>query len=117
MRPGRAGPGTLDSGELGLNEIINDTGSFDPGDGNVLHNAGDAVNGPIDLVDALRVSSDVFFYIMGSRTNVNSRSGGSAAGVGQGARLRRADRPRHRRRGGRQRADSGRAQRGVQGEH
>ncbi len=67
----------LDSGELGLNEIINDTGSFDPGDGNVLHNAGDAVNGPIDLVDALRVSSDVFFYIMGSRTNVNSGAGGA----------------------------------------
>ncbi len=67
----------LDSGELGVNEIINDTGSYDPGDGNVLHNAGDAVNGPITLSDALRVSSDVFFYIMGARTNVNEGDGGA----------------------------------------
>jgi penicillin-binding protein 2 len=66
----------LDSGELELNEIVNDTGSYDPGDGNVLKNAGDAVNGPITLTDALRVSSDVFFYMMGARTNVNEGEGG-----------------------------------------
>lgn len=66
----------LDAGELGLNEIINDGGSFDPGDGNVLKNAGDAVNGPIDLQDALRVSSDVFFYILGLRTDVDEGDGG-----------------------------------------
>lgn len=57
----------LDSGELGLNEIINDTGSFDLRDGRVLHNAGDAVNGPIALQKALEVSSDVFFYTLGWR--------------------------------------------------
>ncbi|HEX2129539.1 MAG TPA: penicillin-binding protein 2 [Solirubrobacterales bacterium] len=66
----------LDSGNLGINEIINDTGEYDPGDGNILRNAGDAVNGPIDLRDALRVSSDVFFYILGARTNVNEGDGG-----------------------------------------
>lgn len=66
----------LDSGELETDEIINDTGSFDPGDGNILKNAGDAVNGPIDLRDALRVSSDVFFYILGERTNVDTGDGG-----------------------------------------
>ena len=66
----------LDSGELDTDEIINDTGSFDPGDGNILKNAGDAVNGPIDLRDALRVSSDVFFYNLGLRTNVDSGDGG-----------------------------------------
>jgi penicillin-binding protein 2 len=43
----------------------------------VLHNAGDAVNGAITLTDALRVSSDVFFYIMGARTNVNEGEGGA----------------------------------------
>ena len=35
----------LDSGEIDLNEIINDTGDFALGDGQVLHNAGDAVHG------------------------------------------------------------------------
>ena len=76
----------LDSGELGLNEIINDTGSFDPGDGNVLHNAGDAVNGPIDLVDALRVSSDVFFYIMGpAPTSTQERGERCRSGPGRSA--------------------------------
>jgi len=68
--------GALASGELGTNEIINDNGSFDPGDGNILHNAGDAVNGPIDLRDALRVSSDVFFYNLGARTNESEGDGG-----------------------------------------
>jgi len=66
----------LDSGKLGLNEIINDTGDFDLGDGQVLHNAGDAVNGPIDLRQALKVSSDIFFYTLGARTNVDSGDGG-----------------------------------------
>ena len=59
----------LDSGEIDLNEIINDTGDFTLGDGQVLHNAGDAVNGAIDLRQALKVSSDVFFYTLGARTN------------------------------------------------
>ena len=34
------------------------------------------MNGAIDLRDALRVSSDVFFYILGLRTNVDSGDGG-----------------------------------------
>ena len=57
----------LDSGTIGIGTIINDTGEFPLGDGQVLHNAGDAVNGPIDLRDALKVSSDVFFYTLGYR--------------------------------------------------
>jgi penicillin-binding protein 2 len=57
----------LASGELTTNEIINDTGSFPLGDGQVLHNAGNAVNGPIALQRALQVSSDVFFYTLGFR--------------------------------------------------
>jgi penicillin-binding protein 2 len=56
----------LDSGTLGLNEIYNDTGEYNlEGLPEPLHNAGDAVNGPIDLRQALQVSSDVFFYHLG----------------------------------------------------
>jgi penicillin-binding protein 2 len=79
----------LDSGKLGLNEIINDPGTFDLGGGQVLHNAGDAVNGPIDLRQALKVSSDVFFYNLGARLNVDSGDGGAlqqwARALGLGA--------------------------------
>jgi penicillin-binding protein 2 len=79
----------LDSGELGVNEIINDTGAFDLGGGQVLHNAGDAVNGPIDLRQALKVSSDIFFYTLGFRMDVDDGDGGAlqewarALGLGQ----------------------------------
>ncbi len=66
----------LDSGELGINEIINDDGAYDLGDGQVLHNAGDAVNGPIALQRALEVSSDVFFYTLGERLNEDEGDGG-----------------------------------------
>ena len=55
----------LDSGTIGIGTIIDDTGSFALGDGQVLHNAGGAVNGPVSLVSALKVSSDVFFYNLG----------------------------------------------------
>ncbi len=65
----------LDSGDLKLSEIINDTGEFDLGDGNVLHNAGDAVNGPIELRQALKVSSDIFFYTLGYRMDQGNDSG------------------------------------------
>ncbi len=68
----------LDSGALGINEIINDTGSFPLGDGQVLHNAGDAVNGPVDLRAALKVSSDVFFYTLGFRMDEPDRPEGGA---------------------------------------
>jgi penicillin-binding protein 2 len=67
----------LDSDELGLNEIINDDGSFELSPTQVLHNAGDAVNGPIDLREALKVSSDVFFYTLGFRMNVDDGDGGA----------------------------------------
>ncbi len=67
----------LDSGELGLNEIILDDGEFDAGDGVKKRNAGGVVNGPVDLRDALRVSSDIFFYELGLRTNVDSGDGGA----------------------------------------
>ena len=55
----------LDSGAIGLDSIINDSGEFPLGDGQVLHNAGDAAYGAIDLRQALKVSSDIFFYTLG----------------------------------------------------
>ena len=66
----------LDSGTIGIGTIINDTGTFDMGGGQVLHNAGDAVNGPIDLTTALKVSSDVFFYTLGFRMDDSESSDG-----------------------------------------
>jgi penicillin-binding protein 2 len=79
----------LDSGNLTTDEIITDGGSFDLGDGNVLHNAGGAAYGSIALQQALQVSSDVFFYNLGARMNEDAGDGGplqqwaSALGIGQ----------------------------------
>ena len=56
----------LESGNLQLNEVINDPGQFEIG-GEVFKNAGEAVNGSVSLVTALEVSSDVFFYTLGYR--------------------------------------------------
>jgi penicillin-binding protein 2 len=66
----------LDSQNLSLGEIINDPGEIRFGD-QVFQNAGRVVNGPIDLRDALKVSSDVFFYTLGARMNVDSGEGGA----------------------------------------
>jgi len=56
----------LESGNLALNEVIEDPGQFEVG-GEVFKNAGEAVNGSVSLVSALEVSSDVFFYTLGYR--------------------------------------------------
>ena len=105
----------LDSGALGLSEIINDTGDFPLGDGQVLHNAGDAVNGPIELRQALKVSSDVFFYTLGYRMDRSNDTGDGgpiqqwarALGIGQ------PTGPRRRRRGRGPAADARLAQRAL----
>jgi penicillin-binding protein 2 len=60
----------LDSGKLSLDEIIDDPGEVTIAD-IVFQNAGHFANGPVDLRDALKVSSDVFFYTMGQRMNPN----------------------------------------------
>jgi penicillin-binding protein 2 len=56
----------LESGNLRLDEVIEDPGQFEIG-GEVFKNAGEAVNGSVSLVTALEVSSDVFFYTLGYR--------------------------------------------------
>ena len=64
----------LEEGLIEPETIFNDTGSFDVG-GTVLHNAGGAANGPIDMSDALQVSSDVYFYSVGLRAGAHGRHG------------------------------------------
>ncbi|MDQ6836618.1 MAG: penicillin-binding protein 2 [Actinomycetota bacterium] len=62
----------LQSGAWSTGSIYNDTGQFCfPGTAVCLHNAGHAVDGSLDLVNAIRVSSDDFFYNLGYRTNGN----------------------------------------------
>ena len=56
------------------NTIFNDTGSLKV-DGTTLHNAGHAINGPIDMSDALKVSSDIYFYNLGLKAKA-SKGGG-----------------------------------------
>lgn len=58
----------LDTGVTTVDQPFNDTGKFDLGD-RVVKNAGDAVNGSVDLVSALEVSSDVYFYKYGADMN------------------------------------------------
>jgi penicillin-binding protein 2 len=60
----------LQSGEWTVGSTYDDTGSFCTSPGVCLHNAGHASNGPLDLVNAIRVSSDTFFYNLGARTNI-----------------------------------------------
>jgi len=56
----------LESGNLQLSEVIEDPGVLEVG-GQEFKNAGEAANGSVDLVQALEVSSDVFFYTLGLR--------------------------------------------------
>jgi penicillin-binding protein 2 len=64
----------LQSGEWSTSQIFDDTGQFCVGSGGAQqcrHNSGHAVDGSLDLVNALKVSSDDFFYNLGARTNPN----------------------------------------------
>jgi penicillin-binding protein 2 len=54
----------LEGGVITPQETIFDSGSMTVG-GQTFKNAGGAANGPVDLVSALRVSSDVYFYDLG----------------------------------------------------
>jgi penicillin-binding protein 2 len=58
----------LNSGQTSVGEVIADNGCIKVGEADRC-NAGKAANGPVSLVSALRVSSDVYFYTMGLRLN------------------------------------------------
>ena len=42
----------------------------------MLHNAGGAANGPVDMSDALKVSSDVYFYSLGLHASASGKGHG-----------------------------------------
>jgi penicillin-binding protein 2 len=58
----------LEQGVVSAGDVIVDDGVFELG-GREFKNAGDASYGALTLPDALRVSSDVFFYELGNRLN------------------------------------------------
>jgi len=60
----------LESGVWSLADTFDDTGQFCIS-GQCRHNAGGAVDGVLDLVNAIRVSSDDFFYNLGALTNAD----------------------------------------------
>ena len=65
----------LEEGLITPGEIVNDTGEFKL-DVLTFKNAGDAIFGPIAMSDALKVSSDVYFYRLGYEANVQTGRGG-----------------------------------------
>jgi penicillin-binding protein 2 len=78
----------LESGAWSTTGIFDDTGQF-CFSGQCRHNAGDAVDGSLDLESAIKVSSDDFFYNLGVLTNSPAPNGGPlqkwarAYGIGQ----------------------------------
>jgi penicillin-binding protein 2 len=59
----------LQSGEWSVDRMYNDTGTFNVGQEHLHNSGGGPGAGPINLVDALRISDDVFFYNLGARLN------------------------------------------------
>lgn len=66
----------LEDGVITPEQIYNDDGLFQI-DVLKLRNAGDAVFGPINMSDALKVSADTYFYQLGLDMNVNKGRGGA----------------------------------------
>jgi penicillin-binding protein 2 len=62
------GSAALEAGLVTPEHTFNDQGFFEYGDYR-WRNAGEAPNGVVDMVSALRVSSDVFFYDIGRMAN------------------------------------------------
>ncbi|HEX5191236.1 MAG TPA: penicillin-binding transpeptidase domain-containing protein [Solirubrobacteraceae bacterium] len=65
----------LQSGEWSIAQTFDDTGQYCVGSGAATqcrHNAGGAVDGVLNLVSALKVSSDDFFYHLGALLNPNN---------------------------------------------
>ncbi len=59
----------LESGHWAVGDTYDDTGKYCFQGGLCLQNAGGAIYGSLDLVNAIRVSDDVFFYNLGDRMN------------------------------------------------
>jgi penicillin-binding protein 2 len=57
------------------NTIFNDTGSLRLDANLTLHNAGKAIYGPLNMSDALKVSSDIYFYNLGLKAKASKGHG------------------------------------------
>jgi penicillin-binding protein 2 len=66
----------LESGAWTVNDVFDDTGKF-CFSGQCRHNAGNAVDGSLNLEQAIQVSSDDFFYNLGVLTNSPKPNGGA----------------------------------------
>jgi penicillin-binding protein 2 len=66
----------LQSGDWSLGDTYDDTGVYSNGVGDQRHNAGHAAYGVLGLTDAIKVSSDNFFYNLGRILNVDQPTGG-----------------------------------------
>ncbi len=68
----------LQSGAWSLSDEYDDTGVYSQdGPGDLRHNAGNAAYGVLDLTQAIKVSSDDFFYNLGRLMNSASPNGGA----------------------------------------
>ena len=69
----------LESGDWGLDDTFDDTGQYCVGTGlatQCRHNSGHVAYGDVNLISALKVSDDDFFYNLGAKTNVDVPLGG-----------------------------------------
>jgi penicillin-binding protein 2 len=82
----------LQSGAWGLDQTYNDTGKFCIGT-QCRHNAGGVANGVLNLVNALRVSDDIFFYNLGALLNANPANHPNGGALQQWARRYGIGRP------------------------
>jgi penicillin-binding protein 2 len=68
----------LQSGAWSLGDAYDDTGVYSQdGPGDLRHNAGHASYGVLDITQAIKVSSDDFFYNLGRLMNSDAPKGGS----------------------------------------
>jgi penicillin-binding protein 2 len=67
----------LESGAWSLGETYDDTGVYNNGVGDIRHNAGHASYGVLDITQAIKVSSDDFFYNLGRLMNSDAPKGGA----------------------------------------
>jgi penicillin-binding protein 2 len=67
----------LQSGVWSLSDTYDDTGVYNPEPTDLRHNAGHAAYGVLDIVNAIKVSSDDFFYNLGRRLNSPAPPGGA----------------------------------------
>jgi penicillin-binding protein 2 len=64
----------LQDGLIDPNTIVNDTGRLKV-DTVIFKNAADAIFGPINMSDAFKVSSDIYFYLLGLKAKTNKGGG------------------------------------------